>query len=42
VFIWPPTPTVIEPSKLATVTTDIITGLATARIELAAIRASEL
>ena len=42
VFIWPPAPTVIEPSKLATVTTAIITGLATARIELAAIRASEL
>jgi hypothetical protein len=42
VFIWPPAPTVIEPSELATVTTAIITGLATARIELAAIRASEL
>jgi hypothetical protein len=27
VFIWPPAPTVIEPSKLATVTTAIITAL---------------
>jgi hypothetical protein len=26
-FIWPPAPTVIKPSKLATVTTAIITAL---------------
>jgi hypothetical protein len=42
VFIWPPAPTVIEPSRLAAVSTAIITGLGAARIELAAIRAAGL
>jgi hypothetical protein len=42
VFIWPPAPTVIQPAQLATVTNAIIAALAAARIQLAAIRASEL
>jgi hypothetical protein len=42
VFVWPQAPTVIEPAQLATVTAAIIAVLGAARIQLAAIRASEL
>jgi hypothetical protein len=41
-FIWPPAPTVIPPAQLATVSNAIVAALAAARIQLAAIRASEL
>jgi hypothetical protein len=37
---WPSKPTEIEPSNLPAVTTTIITALAGARIQLAAIRAA--
>ena len=42
VFIWPPAPTLIQTAQLATVTNAIVAALAAARIQLAAIRASEL
>jgi hypothetical protein len=42
VFIWPPAPTLIQPAQLATVSNAIVATLAVARIQLAAIRASEL
>jgi hypothetical protein len=42
VFIWPPAPTLIQPAQLATVSNAIVAVLAAARIQLAAIRASEL
>jgi hypothetical protein len=42
VFIWPPAPTAIQPAMLATVSNAIVAALAAARIQLAAIRASEL
>jgi hypothetical protein len=41
-FIWPPAPTLIQPAQLAAVSNAIVAALAAARIQLAAIRASEL
>jgi hypothetical protein len=42
VFSWPPAPTLIQPAQLAAVSNAIVAALAAARIQLAAIRASEL
>jgi hypothetical protein len=42
VFIWPSAPTLIQPAQLVTVSNTTVAALAAARIQLAAIRASEL
>ena len=41
VITWPPEPTEIKPSRLASTTTTIVVVLAEARVQLAAIRKAE-
>jgi hypothetical protein len=42
VFRWPNHPTELEPARLAAATKSVMAALAEARIQLAAIRASEM